>query len=112
MATTLLMDSPPKTLQRLRSLEQLYEQGYQDEIIDRAVYKLFEHKIRQDEVQLAELAVDLDGYEKQFGISSQQFAAKYAIGEWGDDSEGFEWNVLYKMYMRLHYEITTLKAQQ
>ena len=37
------------TLGRLRALEQLYAQGYTDEVVDLTVRKLVEHQIQKDE---------------------------------------------------------------
>lgn len=99
------------TLQRLRALEHLYEQGFHDEVVDRAVYKLLEHQIRKDEVQLRELRLELVKFEEQFGIPSAQFAAKYQAGELGDDLDVFEWHVFYKMYLRLQNQLQILKGE-
>ncbi len=33
------------TLQRLCALEHLYEQGYQDQVVDLTVHKLLEHQV-------------------------------------------------------------------
>jgi hypothetical protein len=99
------------TLQRLRALEHLYEQGYQDEVVDRTVFKLLERQIHKDEVQLHELGVELAKFEQQFGIPSAQFAAKYQAGEMGDDVDGFEWHVFYKMYLRLRNQLQILKGE-
>jgi len=37
------------TLQRLRALEHLYEQGYQDQVVDLTVHKLLEHQVQKEE---------------------------------------------------------------
>lgn len=99
------------TLQRLRALEHLYRQGYQDEVVDRTVYKLLERQIHKDEVQLRELGLELAKFEKQFGIPSAQFAAKYQAGEMGDEVDSFEWHVFYKMYLRLQNQLQILKGE-
>lgn len=56
---------------------------------------------------LAELTSELNAYEKRFAMSSANFLEKYQAGEMGDDADLFEWQVLYKMYLRLHNEINT-----
>jgi hypothetical protein len=99
------------TLQRLRVLEQLYEQGYQDDIIDMTVQKLLEHQVQKDESQLHQLKTELTKYQQQFGMTSEVFAEKYQAGQMGDDSDVFEWHVLYKMYTRLCEQLKILKAQ-
>jgi hypothetical protein len=92
------------TLQRLRALEQLYEQGYQDDIVDLTIYKLLEHQVQKDEAQLHRLKSDLERYEQQFGMASEIFNAKYQAGALGDDVDVFEWHVIYEMYLRLNQQ--------
>jgi hypothetical protein len=97
------------TLQRLRALERLYQQGYHDDVVDRAVSKLVEHQIHKDETQLRELTNALMKFEEQFGMSSQDFEKKYQAGEAGDDIDVFEWHVFIQMYLRLQQQLQILK---
>lgn len=99
------------TPQRLRALTQLYEQGYQDQVVDLTVHKLLEQQVQKEEAQLAALAAELANYETRFGMSSTHFFAKYTAGEMGDDADVFEWQALYKMQQRLANERQFLKAQ-
>ena len=96
------------TLQRLRALEHLYEQGYQDQVVDLTVHKLFEQQVQKEEAQLAELTAELASYEQRFAMSSDSFFVKYQAGEMADDADMFEWHVLCKMHQRLHDEIEFL----
>ena len=96
------------TLQRLRLLETLYEGGYQDEVVDRAVEKLLTHQIQKDQAQLVELQTELVKFEEQFGMDSDQFEAKYQCGEMGDDADVFEWHTLYRMAQRLRANLQLL----
>jgi len=104
------MSTTSGTIERLRALQQLYAQGYQDEVVDLTLRKLFEHQIRKDEAQLAELRADLTRFEQQYGMTSADFFAKYQAGEMGDHADAFEWNVLYKMYTRLTEAVEALRA--
>ncbi len=99
------------TLQRLRALTQLYEQGYQDQVVDLTVHKLLEQQVQKEEAQLAELADELASYEARFAMSSEHFFTKYTAGEMADDVDLFEWQVFYKMHQRLANELQFLKAQ-
>lgn len=56
---------------------------------------------------LAELTDELNAYEQRFAMPSAHFFEKYQAGEMGDDADLFEWQVLYKIYLRLHNEINT-----
>ena len=97
------------TLQRLRVLEDLYEQGYQDDVVDLTIHKLLEHQIQKDEAQLNSLSGELTKYEQQFSMPSEVFYTKYQAGEMGDDIDVFEWQVFYKMYLRLVEQLTILR---
>lgn len=99
------------TLQRLRLLEQLYEDGYQDEVVDLTVGKLVDRQIQKDESQLALLIADLQTFERQYGKKSADFVADYRAGKAGDSADAFEWQALYKMYVRLTEHLNLLKAQ-
>jgi hypothetical protein len=105
------MTTDATTLQRLRALTHLYEQGYRDAIIDLTVKKLVESQVQQDEMKLAELIDELDQYEKRYGIPSQDFQEQFEAGTMGDDADVFEWHILYKMYLRLKQKTEALKAQ-
>jgi len=98
------------TLQRLRLLETLYEGGYQDEVVDRAVEKLLTHQIQKDQAQLVELQTELVKFEEQFGMDSDQFEAKYQCGEMGDDADVFEWHTLYRMATNFQFHSEALGA--
>lgn len=99
------------TLQRLRALEHLYEQGYQDQVVDLTVHKLLEQQVQKEEAQLAELSNELAMYEQRFAMPSAHFIEKYEAGEMGDDTDVFEWQVLYKMHQRLQSDVNFLKSQ-
>jgi hypothetical protein len=99
------------TLQRLRALEHLYEQGYQDQVVDLTVHKLLEQQVQKEEGQLAALTSELAIYEERFAMPSAHFFEKYQAGEMGDDADVFEWQVLYKMHQRLQNEIKFLRSQ-
>jgi hypothetical protein len=99
------------TLRRLRVLEQLYERGYQDEVVDLTVGKLLDRQIQKDESQLASLAADLQVFERQHSMTSEDFDTQYNLGQAGDSADAFEWHTLYKMYGRLAEHLRLLKMQ-
>lgn len=98
------------TLRRLRALERLYEQGYQDEVVDLTVRKLVEQQIQTNEAQLHRLRAELTRFEEQYGMSSEEFYRQYQSGQAGDNPDVFEWNVFYKMYIRLQNQLAILQA--
>lgn len=101
------------TLQQLRTLADLYEQGYRDNVVDLTIDKLYQTQLEKEEEQLAELRSELDTYldtyEEQFGLSSEEFYERYQSGLMGDDAEIFEWSAIYAMYRRLRADINKLR---
>lgn len=99
------------TLRRLRTLEQLYEQGYHNTVVDLTVRKLLEHQVEVDKEQLGEFQAELARFETQFGMSSAEFYTRYQAGEMGDSTEAFEWQILYQMADRLSTDIELLNRE-
>ncbi len=52
-------------------------------------------------VTLAELEERLEILEKEFGLSSEEFFARYVRGEMGDDSKVIKWAGTYRLYLDL-----------
>ena len=52
-------------------------------------------------VTLAELEERLEAFEEEFGLSSEEFFARYARGEMGDDSKVIGWAGTYRLYLDL-----------
>ncbi len=64
--------------------------------------------MRENTLQLLQLQSELAEFEKQFGLTSEQFEAKYQRGETGDDADVFEWHALYTMTQRLRANLQLL----
>ncbi len=99
------------TIGRLQTLERLYTQGYQDEVVDLTLRKLLERQVQKDTTQLAELRADLVRFEQRYGMASADFFTRYQAGQTSDDMDAFEWNVMYKMATRLAGAVDILRAQ-
>lgn len=99
------------TLRRLRTLERLYEQGYQNTVVDLTVRKLLERQVEEDKEQLGEFLAELARFETQFGMSSAEFYTRYQAGEMGDGADVFEWQILYQMADRLAIDIDLLNRE-
>ena len=85
------------TINKLKSLETLYNQGYQSDIIDQTVDKiiLLERKNAQEE--LKNLQVDILDFENKYQMNSEEFYARFQAGKMGDSADFFEWSALYDM---------------
>ncbi len=95
------MEGAIRTLDKLRSLEQLYRQGFRSEVIDRAVDKLLATETEQALAERRDLEARLSAYEGQFNLSSEEFYRRFRTGELGDEIDLVEWSVFYEMYQAI-----------
>ena len=104
------MDAAVYTLDRLRSLEQLYRRGFHSAVIDRTVDKLLAAEIEQAKAEQQDLERRLSAYEKQYNMSSEEFYRRFRSGELGDEIDFVEWSVFYEMYQALLERLGLLGA--
>lgn len=51
--------------------------------------------------ELLELSAELHDIEREHGMQSTEFYARYQQGELGDDEETLRWAILYRSYLEL-----------
>ena len=95
------MEAAIRTLDKLRSLEQLYRQGFRSEIVDRTLDKLLATEAERALSERRNLELRLSAYEEQFNMSSQEFYRRFRAGELGDGIDFVEWSVFYEMYQTI-----------
>lgn len=106
------MEGAIRTLDKLQSLEQLYRQGFQSEVIDRAVDKLLATETEQALAEKRDLEARLSAYEGQFNLSSEEFYRRFRAGELGDEVDFVEWSVFYEMYRAILERLEALGASR
>ena len=106
------MEGAIRTLDKLQSLEQLYRQGFQSEVIDRAVDKLLATETEQALTERRDLEARLSAYERQFNLSSEEFYRRFRAGELGDGIDFVEWSVFYEMYRAILERLEVLGANR
>ena len=106
------MKAAIQTIDRLQSLEQLYRQGFQSEVIDRAVDKLLATETEQALTERRDLEARLSAYEGQFDMSSEEFYRRFRAGELGDGIDFVEWSVFYEMYQAILERLEVLGADR
>ena len=89
------------TLQKIRSLEQIYIKGYEDSFLDNALQKIISHQLSRDQADLQVLQQDLAELERKYRISSEAFYERFQAGQMSDEADFMEWNALYKMTTNL-----------
>jgi len=104
------METAIRTLDKLRSLEQLYRQGFRSEVIDRTLDKLLAAEAKQALAERRDLEARLSAYEEQFNMSSQEFYRRFRSGELGDGVDFVEWSVFYEMYQAIRQRLDVLGA--
>ncbi len=106
------MEAAIHTLDKLRSLEQLYCQGFRSEVIDRTLDKLMATEAERALAERRDLEARLFAYEKQFNMSSQEFYRRFRSGELGDGMDLVEWIVFYEMYQAIRQRLDVLGAEK
>lgn len=96
------------TLDKLKNLEALYRQGYQSDIIDRALEKLIALESGRIRRELDGLRADLSIFEQEHQMSSEDFHTRFHAGELGDAPDFFEWSALYDMAKFLRNRLKSL----
>ena len=104
------MSTTVATLDKLRTLEQLYRQGYSTEVIDRTVDKLLAMEVEQAYKELKDLKARLSRYEQQYSTTSSEFYRRFRAGELGDEMDFVEWSVFYEMYQAILQRLEVLEA--
>ena len=74
--------SSSATLRRLRTLERLYEQGYQNVVVDLTMRKLLERQVQEDREQLDELRAELAGFERSLAYPPPSSMPNTRPGKW------------------------------
>lgn len=106
------MEAAIHTLDKLRSLEQLYRQGFRSEVIDRALDKLLAAETERALAERRDLEARLSAYEGQFNMSSDEFYRRFRAGELGDEMDFVEWSVFYEMYQAVLQRLEVLGADK
>ena len=102
------MEATIHTLDKLRSLEQLYCQGFRSEVIDRTLDKLMATEAERALAERRDLEARLSVCEKQFNMSSKELYRRFRSGELGDGMDLVEWSVFYEMYQAIRQRLDVL----
>jgi hypothetical protein len=98
------------TLEKIRSLEQIYIAGYEDSFLDSALHKIISHQLSRDQADLKVLQQDLAELERKYGMRSEEFYERFQAGQMSDEADFMEWNVLYKMATKLQNRLDILQG--
>ena len=99
-------------LEKIRNLEQIYIEGYEDRFLDNALQKIISHQLARDQADLEVLHQDLAELERKYGINSEEFYERFQAGQMSDRADFMEWNALYKMATKLQNRLGILQGQR
>jgi hypothetical protein len=97
--------------QRLQRLAQLYQQGHASELMDRTLGKLLAYEADVCRAQLRELQSDLVGFERQYGLGSDEFYRRFQAGRTDDRMDYVEWASLVQMVNNLQERLHLLTGE-
>lgn len=103
------MGNKGQTLERIRKLEKLVEEGVENELIRQTLDKLLYQERCKQESGLKEIEERLNHLEEQYNMDSESFYQRFTQGKLGDKGDYFEWDALYQMYRSAKERLTLLE---
>lgn len=79
-------------------------------LADQALRKLIHLQMQKYEKQLQEVQRELEPFEKQYSMSSEECHRRFMAGELGDDADIVDWMGLYDNALLYRERIATLHA--
>jgi hypothetical protein len=79
-------------------------------LADQALQKLIRLHLQKYERQLEDAQRELEPFERQYGMSSQECHRRFVAGEMGDAADIMEWMGLYDNVLLYQERIETLRA--
>lgn len=92
-------------------LAERYGKKQVSESAARALNKAFDLEVSQLQMQLDDIQRVMAGYEKQYGMTSTEFFAKFSAGQSDDRMDYVEWAGLFQMADDLREQIATLTGE-
>jgi len=79
-------------------------------LADQALQKLIRLQVQKYEKQLEEVQRELEPFERQYGMNSEDCYRRFMAGELGDAADIVEWMGLYDNVLLYRERIETLQA--
>jgi len=93
---------------RLQRLIRIYEAGQNSELMDRVLDKVFAQEAADTRAAIERLDTDIQHYENQYGIASEEFDRQFHAGKLGDRMDFIEWSSLILMRSHLQQRLEAL----
>jgi len=69
-----------------------------------------EFEIKKIKRGIARIQIELDKYEKIYGLKTEDFYQKFENGEFGDETDFMLWSGIYEMYLRELQELKQIEC--
>ncbi|MCP4403940.1 MAG: hypothetical protein GY801_42370 [bacterium] len=100
------------TLEKVKRLEQYLgiDDSQNDPVIDRTITKLLLRESGRMGALCTRLSEQIQGFEKQYDLSSLEFHDRYVRGDMGDDMDFIEWASTLDMLANAKKRLTILES--
>lgn len=105
------MTTQEKIINQLQVLETISKQGFYSDNLALSLRNIFLEEIKTIEQQIKEIEIDLQNFEQQYQLSSQQFYQQFKTGKLGDNMDFVEWSASYQMCCSLQERLNIFKVQ-
>ena len=78
-------------------------------VADQALRKLIRLYLQKYEKQLAEVQKELEPFERQYGLSSEECSRRFTAGDMGDAADIMDWMGLYDNVLLYRERMATLR---
>jgi hypothetical protein len=102
------MQTPSKVLNQLKILETLHLQGGSTPMIEQTLEKIIVQALALAQARKAELDRDLQQFESQYQLSSEEFERRFQSGSLGDGFDFVEWDAFYQLSRSIQRHIDLL----
>ena len=93
-------------LKKVEAMEKVGAGG----IADQALEKLIQLHLQKYEKQIEEVQEELEPFEQQYGMSSEECHRRFMSGELGDAADFIEWMGIYDNLLFYYERVRTLRA--
>jgi hypothetical protein len=104
-----MITTQAKIINQLKTLEALSQQGGYSDIVALSLRKIIIHEKNNIQVQIQELETDLQVFEQQYQLSSEDFYRQFKTGQLEDDIDFVEWSVFHEMWLDLQKRLTLIQ---
>ena len=105
------MSNKGTTLEKLQRIETLCRQGYASDMVELTLDKIIAYEIANAQKETADLQKELQVFEAQYQISSDDFYRRFRQGEMGEDVDFVEWSAFYQMWLSVQQRLEILQSK-